>query len=171
MILASPKHLFSNQNSIEFSSFFHQPFLNIIFPTFHTSWCQNARFWDTLGAQRCPKWHPKWPKWRQNAQISGGAPKYCSRNRLDPKVAFGALLGIILLDLGWSFDKFWRILASVWLNSRQFWRQLCRPLKPHATYRKTENHREQADKCRNSANKQRTSDNEYNMLCFCRFRM
>ena len=106
-----------------------------------------------------------------NPRSSDGAPKYCSWNRLDPKVAFGALLGIILVDMGWIFDDFWMILASVWLNFRQFWRQLCRPLKPHATYRKTENHQEQTDNCRNSTNKQRTSDNEYNMLCLCWFRI
>ena len=90
---APPKLPFSNQNSIEFSSFFHHPFLNIIFPTFDASWCQNARFWDTHGAQQCPKWSPKTPKRRQiDDRMQPPKLRWCSE--------------ILFLEPTWSQGRF-----------------------------------------------------------------
>ena len=111
---APTKPPFSNQNSIEFSSFFDHPFLNIIFPTFDTSWCQNARFWDTLGAQRCPKWHPKWPKWRQNAPPKTQVVHQNTFPGTD-------LLPRSLSERSWA--SFWLIWDGVLINFEGFWHQ------------------------------------------------
>ena len=65
-----------------------------------------TRFWEPLGAQLGPKWRPKSPKWRQNGIIFiFPRSPFC---RLASDVTFGALLGIILVDLGSIFH--WNLM-------------------------------------------------------------
>ena len=48
---------------------FQDPLLDLIFLDFLLTWCQNARFWDPLGAQLGPEWRPKSPNWRPRAVV------------------------------------------------------------------------------------------------------
>ena len=61
------KLTFSEQISIEITNCFWCVILDIMFWDFGASWCQNSRFWEPLGGQRCPKWRPRWPKWYPKA--------------------------------------------------------------------------------------------------------
>ena len=68
--LACPKaHIFSS-NFIEISMLFQDPLLYTIFLGFMTTWCQNVRFWEPLGAQLGPKWQPNHPSGAKRTPFS-----------------------------------------------------------------------------------------------------
>ena len=76
-------------------------------PHFSTFWCVSmpkCSILGPLGARLGPKMAPKIvqvaPKCRTKLN---NANLFC---RLVSKIAFGALLGTILIDLGWFFDEF-----------------------------------------------------------------
>ena len=89
---------FSNKKSIEKSCFFWDLILVEIVWGFGTPWCQKAWFCEPLGAQRGPKWRPESPKWHQH--MSKTVVWQSLVWRLGSNVAFGTLVGTILVDLG-----------------------------------------------------------------------
>ena len=97
----------------EFLSFFHLPFLNIIFPTFDASWYQKAR-WVSLGAQQDQKLRPKSAKWRQNA-----TPK--TPVVLQNTVPGTDLLPRSLSECSWA--SFWSIWDGFLMNFKGFGHQ------------------------------------------------
>ena len=82
--------------------------MDVIFPTFDASWCQNARCWIPRGAQLDLKVRTFSPRC---VHLYASEPLYApplggSWNQPFSKVAFGALMGTTLVDLGWILDEF-----------------------------------------------------------------
>ena len=84
-------------------------------------WCDVVPNCSILGPPWCQlglKWRPKSPKWRQKPEIYEKCLVHW--NQLAPKVFFGALLGITLIDFGWILNEFWWISVTFYLTLDAF---------------------------------------------------